>query len=120
MVNIYLLCTLWLLTNCNPFIFFQAHYKGTSQDGDRARSLANARDEQKAQFEKLKQKSHDRANTGLKALSKQFIGNVNVIEDQFKASTVGLVSAADFKAKRKAVRTFVLFPTCSRSVESHV
>jgi len=79
-----------------------AQYKGTQQDAARAASLAKNREKDKKKFEESQQKIKDGVG-GLKDMSEAFQAHTSVYEEQFKASTVGLVSADDFRKKREMV-----------------
>ncbi|GAB5361089.1 hypothetical protein AAMO2058_000684700, partial [Amorphochlora amoebiformis] len=78
-----------------------AHYKGTNADGNRAAKLAREREAQKKEFDRLKKSIEDENKGGLKAMDKSFTTHSTAVEDRFKASTVGLVTAEDFKKKRR-------------------
>jgi hypothetical protein len=75
-------------------------YKGTAADGSRSKSLGHIRDETHRQFE-LKKESIKAANQiRLGDMSDSFQSKQSGADEAFKASTVGLVSAEDFKRKR--------------------
>lgn len=84
-----------------------ATYKGTAEDGERARKGAKKREAQKEEFDRLKNKLETGAS-GLREIGDQFTTKVMTYDDQFKASTVGLVTAADFKKKRELVEKMML------------
>eukprot|EP00467_Chlorarachnion_reptans_P023946 CAMPEP_0114514030 /NCGR_PEP_ID=MMETSP0109-20121206/15920_1 /TAXON_ID=29199 /ORGANISM="Chlorarachnion reptans, Strain CCCM449" /LENGTH=319 /DNA_ID=CAMNT_0001694011 /DNA_START=60 /DNA_END=1019 /DNA_ORIENTATION=- len=78
-----------------------AHYKGSVGDGNRASKLAREREAQKLEFNRLKKAIEDENKGGLRSMDKSFTTHSTAVEDRFKKSTVGLVSAKDFKMKRQ-------------------
>eukprot|EP00466_Bigelowiella_natans_P015862 jgi/Bigna1/57140/fgenesh1_pm.4_\ len=74
---------------------------GTVGDGNRASKLARQREAQKAEFERLQKSIRDENAGGLQSMDKMFKTRTNAVEDRFKKSTVGLVSAKDFKKARQ-------------------
>jgi len=85
-----------------------ALYKGTAADAARASRLAKVREEQKKEYEKLKESMKDESKVGLKDMAEMFQSKEAHYEEQFKASTIGLVSASDFKKKRQYVENLML------------
>lgn len=84
-----------------------AHFQGTSQQGERAAKLAREREAKKKEFESLKADLNQSSKVGLKDINSLFSANSTNAEDQFKASTVGLVSAEEFKKKRELMERMV-------------
>lgn len=76
-------------------------------DGDRAAKLARQRVQSKKDFDNLKDEMQSNKG-GLKDLGALFGTKETTVEDQFKASTVGLVSADDFKKKRELMEKLVV------------
>eukprot|EP00808_Paulinella_micropora_P029849 g16706.t1 len=77
-----------------------AHYQGTGQEGRKAELLAKKREKEKQEFEKKRDATSAISAAGLKDMNAAFQTYSNVYEEEFKESTVGLVSAEDFKRKR--------------------
>jgi len=79
-----------------------AQYKGSNADGTRAMGLAKLREEHQAEFERQKRllKEASRVSDVTK-MDERFQSQDTRVEEQFKKSTVGLVSAEDFKKKRQ-------------------
>ena len=78
-----------------------ASYKGTAGDGNRAAKLSRQREAQKLEFERRKKSIKEENSVGLRSMETSFKTRSTTAEDRFKASTVGLVSADDFKRKRE-------------------
>lgn len=77
-----------------------ASYTGDANDALRVTQLAKSREQAKALFNK--KQSEMNKEVGLKGMDQLFTARSNgSYEDQFKASTVGLVTAEDFKKKRQ-------------------
>lgn len=85
-----------------------ATYKGTAVDGDRAARLARAREAQKKEFDSVKESMQKSSKVGLKDIDAMFAGQNSTAEAVFKASTVGLVSAEDFKKKRELMEKLMV------------
>jgi len=80
-----------------------AHYTGSSAEGSKARTLAAEREKQAEMF-KSKQDDIKRQNqVKLTDMNDAFQSRSMGTEEQFKASTVGLVSAEEYKRKRLAL-----------------
>jgi len=84
-----------------------AQYKGTSQDAARAATLAKTREKERKRFEENQKKIKDSVG-GLRDINEAFQTHTSVYEEQFKASTVGLVSAEEFKKKRDMVDQMIV------------
>jgi protein FAM50 len=78
-----------------------ATYKGTAADGNRARELEKQRDADRAAFAGKKNAAQDTSSRGLSAMDAKFAEQDNTAQMTFKASTVGLVTAAQFKEKKE-------------------
>ncbi len=80
-----------------------AVYKGTAAEGNRAAALARAREQSNKEFENRKETIKAENQIGLRSMNDVFVGKDASYEEQFKAATVGLVTADDWRKKRKAV-----------------
>jgi protein FAM50 len=80
-----------------------AHYQGTKSEGDRASRLAKMRESQREQFEKDKEQLKKDNESGLKSIGDMFASKDQRFDEQFRAQTVGLVSAEEYGRKRKAI-----------------
>jgi len=79
-----------------------------SSEGGRALKLLRRREETKqraeAAREEIENETRKRASTRLSSIEDKFGGShADVLEEEFKKQTVGLVSAEEFRAKRKAI-----------------
>jgi len=96
------------LTRLTAFSFLlMAHFVGSSADGNRARTLAKKREEERKEYETNKTSLKKISTSGLKEMDQVFSHQNTTYEDQFKQSTVGLVSFQDFKNKRKMIEKMV-------------
>ena len=80
-----------------------AHYKGTSKDGARATALADQRNKQDQEFKKKQEEMRASSSVGLRNMDESFNAHNSIQDDMFKASTIGLSTAADFARKRNLV-----------------
>ena len=80
-----------------------AQYKGTSADALRSSALAKARDAEARSFAEKQEAIRAENAVTLKAIESAFAVNSTTLDEQFKAATVGLVTAAQFKEKRVQV-----------------
>lgn len=80
-----------------------ATLKGNSTDGRRASALAKKREKEKEEYDKQQESMKKSSQTGLKDMDMMFASRITSNEEQFRASTVGLVSSADFKKKRELI-----------------
>ncbi|MES1921200.1 Protein fam50a [Bonamia ostreae] len=78
-----------------------AHFKGSEEDFNREREGMNIRMRQQFEFEEIKKKLKEESNRGLVTLNQQFSKADLTSVDNFKSETIGLVSADEFRRKRK-------------------
>jgi hypothetical protein len=84
-----------------------AQYKGTTQDGQRAAKLTAARIEKDLEFKRKKDEMKSAASTGLRDIDESFNTTQDASEEMFRASAIGLQTAADFARKRKLVKAIL-------------
>src|SRR5437868_6115646 len=85
-----------------------ATYQGNSADHSRARTLANERENAAVRFKALQDEIRTANQVHLNSIETTFTSDSNTKQEAaFKASTIGLVSAADFKKKRLEVEAAV-------------
>eukprot|EP00462_Mataza_sp_D1_P022351 CAMPEP_0175140114 /NCGR_PEP_ID=MMETSP0087-20121206/11282_1 /TAXON_ID=136419 /ORGANISM="Unknown Unknown, Strain D1" /LENGTH=304 /DNA_ID=CAMNT_0016423207 /DNA_START=18 /DNA_END=932 /DNA_ORIENTATION=+ len=65
--------------------------------------MAKQREQQKKDFEERQAKMKSSSSVGLKDMDGMFSTGISTAEEQFRASTVGLVSSEDFKKKREMI-----------------
>jgi len=78
-----------------------AHYKGSEEDFNREREGLSIRLRQQHKFEEIKRKLKEESSKGLVSLNKQFSKADLTSIDSFKSETIGLVTAEEFRKKRK-------------------
>ena len=80
-----------------------ATYKGTAADAARSNLLAKQRDADARTFQDKQEAIRQQNSVHLRDMNDQFAVKATIQEDAFKAATVGLVTASEFKEKRKEV-----------------
>ena len=80
-----------------------ATYKGTAADAARSNLLAKQRDADARSFQDKQEAIRQQNAVHLRDMNDQFAVKATVKEDAFKAATVGLVTASQFREKRKEV-----------------
>ncbi|XP_078343144.1 protein FAM50A-like isoform X2 [Oculina patagonica] len=76
-----------------------AEYKGAAKEGARAMALMKKREKMKADIEAAKNKISE--NTKIADISNKFSSHYDVVEQQLKSSTIGLVTLDEMKARRE-------------------
>lgn len=77
-----------------------AHYQGSNAEGAKARSLQSEREAAAERFRKLQEEIRQANQVKLHDMNESFQSRQSAMDELFKAQTVGLVSASDFKRKR--------------------
>ena len=80
-----------------------ATYKGTAADAARSNQLAKQRDADSRSFQDKQEAIRQQNAVHLRDMNDQFAEKSTGKEDAFKAATVGLVTASQFREKRKEV-----------------
>ena len=80
-----------------------ATYKGTSADAARSSLLAKQRDADSRSFQDKQEAIRQQNAVHLRDMNDQFAVRSAGMDDAFKAATVGLVTASQFREKRKEV-----------------
>jgi len=75
-----------------------AEYKGAAKEGARAMALMKKREKMKADIEAAKNKISEKHK--IADISSKFSSHYDVVEQQLKSSTIGLVTLDQMKAKR--------------------
>ncbi|KXJ25444.1 protein FAM50A-A [Exaiptasia diaphana] len=75
-----------------------AEYKGASREGQRAQALLKKREKMKEDMEARKKKIAEKNKIG--DITSKFSSQYDVVEQQLKESTIGLVTLDEMKAKR--------------------
>lgn len=78
-----------------------AHYKGAASEGNRAANLMKKRERQKEELELLKKKIADEHGTNKFEVQDKFATSYDVVEEQLKSSTIGLVTLEEMKEKQE-------------------
>ncbi|XP_073228839.1 protein FAM50A-like isoform X2 [Porites lutea] len=76
-----------------------AEYKGAAKEGARAMALMKKREKMKADIEAAKNKISEKHK--IADISNKFSSHYDVVEQQLKSSTIGLVTLDEMKAKRE-------------------
>lgn len=76
-----------------------AEYKGAAKEGARAMALMKKREKMKADIEAAKSKISEKHK--IADISNKFSSHYDVVEQQLKSSTIGLVTLDEMKAKRE-------------------
>lgn len=76
-----------------------AEYKGAAKEGARAMALMKKREKMKADIEAAKNKISEKHK--IADISSKFSSHYDVVEQQLKSSTIGLVTLDEMKAKRE-------------------
>lgn len=78
-----------------------AHYKGAASEGNRAVNLLKQREKQKEELELLKKKIADEHGSTKFDVRDKFATSYDVVEEQFKSSTIGLVTLEEMKERQE-------------------
>eukprot|EP00731_Ephydatia_muelleri_P002529 Em0001g2529a len=79
-----------------------AQYKGAASEGARAMNLMKKREQQRQELEKMKQKiAEEHAIKSNFEVTNKFATSFDMVEEQLKSSTVGLVTLEQMKEKRE-------------------
>ncbi|XP_048579296.1 protein FAM50A [Nematostella vectensis] len=78
-----------------------AEYKGASREGQRAQNLLKKREKMKEDMEARRKKIAEDNKIG--DITSKFSSQYDVVEQQLKASTIGLVTLDEMKAKREVL-----------------
>ena len=71
--------------------------------GGRAAQLTKQRDKEQAEYERLKNKIKEQNSASLGRIDDKFSSSTEVLEQEFRQRTVGLVTAEDFRKARSLV-----------------
>jgi len=82
-----------------------AQYKGGAQEGQRAKLMMKRREKQQEEIALLKQKITDELDnkTNVSLIDSKFASHFDVVEQELKSSTIGLVTLDEMKAKQETV-----------------
>ncbi len=78
-------------------LFGMTEFRGSDLDTMRVRLLTLEREKQQKQHEELLRKLDEETNRGLMSVNSKFAGGSDILEEKFKAQTVGLVSLDEFR-----------------------
>lgn len=79
-----------------------AQYKGAASEGARAMNLMKKREQQRQELEKMKQKiAEEHAIKSSFEVTDKFSTSFDMVEEQLKSSTIGLVTLEQMKEKRE-------------------